>query len=115
MDISLARESLTRSWGSGVRVLWIHLGMRYGFIARPDEVFADGLGEWHVAHCLTRSDFAFFSGCQQLKCLRWSQEDKIDISFRGLKQVQAQGGNMVVRTRDEVRGVGSRLRRAVGP
>ena len=41
-------------------MLRLCLGMSYVFLARSDEVFANGSGVVSPAHCLTRSDVAFF-------------------------------------------------------
>ena len=97
------------SWGSGGRVLWLCLGMSYFFSVRSDEVFANGLGVANPAHCLTRSDFAFFFGDRQLRRLQRSDTDRVEVPFRGHKGDQAQAGSVIVRTRSEVRGPCSEL------
>ena len=40
------------------------------FLARSDEVFANGSGVVNPAHCFTRSDVAFFLGDRQLRRLQ---------------------------------------------
>ena len=55
------------------------------------------------AHCLTRSDAAFFSGDRQLRRLQWSDADRVEMRFRGHKGDQAQVGSVIVRTRSEAR------------
>ena len=59
-DVLIKGQKLISSWGSGGRVLWICLGMSYFFLARSDEVSANGSDVVNPAHCLTRSDVAFF-------------------------------------------------------
>ena len=75
-----------------------------------DELFATDNGVVSQMHCLTRGDVAFYSGRQQLPFLRWREEDLVEMRFRGHKGDQGQAGNILVRTRKDVRGVGSSLR-----
>lgn len=104
-----AGKSLAPSWGSGGSVLWLCLGMAYFFIMRSDEVFAGAAGVVHAAHCLTRSDVAFFAGESQLDILRWHRADRVEVRFRGHKGDQGQAGSVIVRTRSAVRGPRSGL------
>ena len=60
-------QELISSWGPGGRVLWLCLRMSYFFLARSDEVFANGSGVVNPAHCLMRSDVAFFSWRQTVE------------------------------------------------
>ena len=86
------------------------LGMSCFFLARSDEVFANGSGVVNPAHCLARSDVAFFfSGDRQLRRLHWSDADRVEVRLRGRKGDQAQVGSVIVRTRGEVRGLCSQL------
>ena len=59
-DTLIKGQELISSRVSGGRVLWLCLGMSYFFLARSDEVFANGSGVVNPAHCLTRSDVALF-------------------------------------------------------
>ena len=68
----------------------------------------------HQVHCLSRGDVAFYSGRKQLPFLRWREVDSVEIRFRGHKGDQGQAGNVLVRTRKDVRGVGSSLREGGG-
>ena len=85
-------------------MLWPCLGICYFFVARSDEVFANGSGVVNPAHCLARSDVAYFSGDRQLRRLQWSDADRVAVRLRGHKGDQAQVGSVIVRTRSEVRG-----------
>ena len=64
----------------------------------------------HPTPCLTRADVAFYDGNNLLGCLKWRQADRLEVRFRGHKGGQAEVGNIVVRTRDEVSGTRSGLR-----
>ena len=104
-------QELMSSWGSGGKVFWLCLGMSFFFfLAKSDEVFANGSGVVNPAHCLTRSDvalfffFFFFPGDRQLRRLQWSDADWVEVRFRGHKGDQAQVGSVIARTRSEVRG-----------
>ena len=79
-----------------------------------DELFATDNGVVSQMHCLTRGDVAFYSGRQQLPFLRWREEDLVEMRFRGHKGDQGQAGNILVRTRKDVRGVDSSLREGGG-
>ena len=68
----------------------------------------------HQVQCLSRGGVVFYSGRRQLAFLRWWQADLVEIRFRGHKGDQGQAGNILVRTRKEVRGVGSSLREGRG-
>ena len=83
-------------------------------MTRSDELFATDTGVVHQVHCLTRRDVVFYSGRQQLPFLRWGEADVVEIRFRGHKGDQGQAGNVLVRTRKDVRGVGSSLREGGG-
>ena len=82
--------------------------MSYFFLARSDEVFANGSGVVNPAHCLTRSDVALFFW-RQTRGLQWSDADRVEVRFRGHKGDKAQVGSVFVCTRSEVRGPCSEL------
>ena len=83
-------------------------------MTRSDELFATDAGVAHQVHCLTRGDVAFYSGGEQLPFLRWREARTVEIRFRGHKGDQLQAGDVLVRTRDAVRGLGSSLREGGG-
>ena len=55
-------------------------------------------------HCFTGSDAAFPTDDRQLRGLRWSDVNRVEVRFRGDKRDQVQVGSVIVRTRSEVRG-----------
>ena len=107
--LEIGGENLAPSWGSGVRVLWLCLGMACFFIMRSDEVFAGASGVVHAAHCLTRGYVAFFAGESQLDILGWHRADRVEVRLRGHKGNQGQAGSVIVRTRSAVWGPRSGL------
>ena len=113
-EMLLDGETLIPSWGSGGRILWLCLALGYFLMTRSDELFATDAGVAHQVHCMTRGDVAFYSGGEQLPFLRWREARTVEIRFRGHKGDQLQAGNVLVRTRDAVRGLGSSLREGGG-
>ena len=83
--------------------------MSYFFVAKSAKVFTNGSDVVHPAHCLTRRDVAVFSGNSQLRCLHWSDADRVELRLRDHKNDRVQVGSVVVRTRSEVRGPCSEL------
>ena len=82
---------------------------RIHFLARSDEVFANGSGVVNPAHCLSEVMLRYFSGDRQLRRLQWSDADRVKVRLRGHIGDQAQVGSVIVRTRSEVRGPCSEL------
>ena len=55
-----------------------------------------------------------FFGDRQVRRLKWSDADRVEVRFPDHKVDQAQAGSVIVRTRSEVRGPCSELGEGVG-